>query len=59
MSRPSIHTDKVILNVPHELAEAIKMVARRQLTSKAEYMRRAVLTQLERDGIRIENLEVA
>jgi hypothetical protein len=42
-----LYTDKIILNVPHELVEALKAVSRRKLTTRSVYQA-AVLAQLEK-----------
>ena len=45
------YTTKVVLKVPEVVSEALEEVAHRQLTSRSEYVRRAELAALERDGV--------
>ena len=49
--RTTTYTDKLVLKVPEVVSEALEEIARRQLTSRSEYMRRALMGALERDGL--------
>jgi hypothetical protein len=48
------YRDRLTLRVPLGLPQAIEAAATRQLTSPAEYVRRALLGALNADGIRLE-----
>jgi hypothetical protein len=41
----------VNLKTPEVMAEALKNAAQRKFMTKSEYVRRAVMQQMERDGI--------
>jgi hypothetical protein len=49
---------KLSLRVPPQLPAAVEAAARRQFTSPAEYLRRAVLQALRADGIDLRNVDV-
>ena len=40
------------LNLPEQIVEAMRAAARRRLMSRSEYIRQAIMKQLEQDGIR-------
>lgn len=42
------------LFVPRVLKEALSEGARKNLTTKSEYLRRALMATLEKDGIKVE-----
>jgi hypothetical protein len=43
--------EKLILQAPSPLVEAVDRAATKRFTSRAEYIRRAVLEALQRDGV--------
>jgi hypothetical protein len=43
--------EKLILQAPSPLVEAVDKAATQRFTSRAEYIRRAVLEALQRDGV--------
>jgi hypothetical protein len=49
--RPNLDCDRLNLSAPRSLLEALGEVAVRQMTTKSEYVRRAILAQLQRDGV--------
>ena len=44
-------TEKVVLQVPPSLAENMDKVAARKLMTRSEYIRRALLDALSKDGL--------
>ena len=44
-------TEKVVLAVPPSLAENMDLVAARKLMTRSEYIRRALLDALSKDGV--------
>ena len=50
--RTTTYSEQMNLKVPAEIVEAMKTASRRRLMSKSEYIRQAIVVQLERDGIR-------
>ena len=54
-TQPHRYPRRVTLRVPVGLPDALEAAARQQLTSPAEYCRRALIQALRADGVRIEN----
>ena len=49
MNRPK--SEKVVLQAPSPVVDAIDKVAQRKFTSRSAYIREAVLAALQRDGV--------
>ena len=47
------YPERLVLRVPLGLSQALEEAARRELTSPTEYARRALLSVLNADGIRL------
>jgi hypothetical protein len=45
------HSEKVVTHVPPAVAQTLTEVASRRMQSRAEYVRQAIVSQLERDGV--------
>lgn len=45
------HSEQLNLKVPEEIIEGMKAASRKRLMSNSEYVRQAIIAQLERDGI--------
>jgi hypothetical protein len=49
--RPTTFSQKIVLKATAEITKAIDTAATRHIMSRSEYVRRALIERLERDGM--------
>jgi hypothetical protein len=51
--RTTNYRSRVIVRIPDAISELLEVTARLLMTSRSDYIRRAVLAQLKKDGIEL------